>query len=167
MKVLLIANNPDVLPILGDYDLYVHFNHAVHLNKVPLEKSVVCSRECWAVQKMQSFQYSATYGNKLYKIPAPDKQIWAMGWKDVVSKIEPNRPLIDLDSVPYVKGKSPTSGYAAIHYFLNRGDEVFLSGFNLKVASYYKSTKIHLPDYEMEKTKEMLEAGIIFRQPGE
>jgi hypothetical protein len=166
MRVLLIANNPDVPPIVGDYDLYVHFNHAIHLDKVPLEKSIVCSRECWAVQKMQSFQYSATYGNKLYKIPAPDKQIWALGWEKVVRQVDATRKLIPLDGVPYPNG-SPTSGYAAIHYFLNNGDEVFLSGFNLKVASYYRSTKLHKPDWEIEETQKMLQQGVIRRQFGE
>jgi hypothetical protein len=164
VKVLLIANNPNAIPVEGDFDLYVHFNHAFHWGKVPKEKSIVCSRERKQVKEKNSFLWTATSDGDFYKIPARDEQIWAIGWKGPVEKIDATRKRIPLEGVPYPKGGSPTSGYAALHYFLNQGDEVYLSGFNLKVASYYHSTKIHRPDFELLETDKMLEAGIIFRQ---
>ena len=167
MKVLLIANNPNVTPLGKDFDLYVHFNHARHWGKVPKEKSIVCNRVTKPVRILGSFRWTyAEAGSKeFYKIPAKDEQVWAVGWKALVESIDSKRKRIPLEGIPYPDGHSPTSGYATIHFFVNQGDEVYLCGFDLKNAPYYNKTKLHRPDFELKEIEKMLESKTIFKQP--
>ena len=162
MKTLLIANNPAVQPTAGNYDLYVDFNHAMYWDLVPADKSIVCSRERPPVQKAQSF--TALYRvDGLYGKHIPDEQIWPMGWEKIVRAIQPKGPIIALDPVPYPKGQSPTTGYAALHHFMTAGYEVYLCGFDLKNSTFYHTTRLHAPDFEIEEIDRLEKAGMIFR----
>jgi hypothetical protein len=108
---------------------------------------------------MRSFHY-----NKNEYIHVPTHKLIAVGWRQDVLTVDSNIPMIALEVVPdYPKGHSPTSGFAAIYHYIGRGDVVTLCGFNLKEASYYQTTRLHLPDYEIEKINEMVEGGVVAR----
>jgi len=159
VKVLLVANNPNAEPPSSGFDLYVHFNTMIHWGKTPFDKSIVAVRKNSHNAKMRSFHY-----NKNEYIHVPTEKIIAVGWRQDVLSVDPNIPMIALEVVPdYPKGHSPTSGFAAIYHYLELGHEVTLCGFNLKDASYYETTKLHLPDYEINKIEEMVAEGAVSR----
>jgi hypothetical protein len=164
VKVLLVANNPNaVVPSLG-YDLYVHFNSAIHWGKTPINQSIIAVRKNAENKKHGSFHYTTDGMRKPYYLDVPTYKLVAVGWADDVRTVDKNIPIIALECVPfYQKGKSPTSGFAAIHHYLALGEEVTLCGFDLPKASYYETTKLHLLDYETGKINEMVEGGIIDR----
>jgi hypothetical protein len=164
MKVLLVANNPSAdVPSKG-YDLYVHFNSAIHWGKTPIKRSIVAVRKNDEVKKNRSFRYTLDKERNPVTLTQPIENIVAVGWLTDVQMIDSRIPIIPVDTVPnYPKGNSPTSGFAAIYHYLSLGDDVTLCGFNLKEASYYKTTKLHLPDYEMEEIDKMIERGVLAR----
>jgi hypothetical protein len=97
-------------------------------------------------------------------ICVPDEKIVAVGWTKDIRPLHPEIPIIGVEEVGHYPEKhSATSGYAAIHYYLNRGHEVFLCGFKLSEASYYKTTKLHLPDFETDMIESMIAMGMIAR----
>jgi hypothetical protein len=159
MKVLLVANNPAVEPPSEGYDLYVHFNSAIHWGKTPEDKSIVGVRKNSENNKHRNFHYTqACY------LDIPDDKIVAIGWTKDIRQLDSEIPIIGVEEVPdYPTGHSATSGFAAIYYYLNRGHEVTVCGFNLKEASYYKKTKLHLPDYETEKLMDLVRDGRVDR----
>jgi hypothetical protein len=164
MKVLLVANNPNAHVPNGGYDLYVHFNNHIHWGKTPEDKSIVAVRKNSETEKHKSFRYTKNSDGSPRTIVLPEEKIVAIGWTSDVRKINADISLMALEEVPdYPKGHSATSGYAAIHYYLNRGHEVFLCGFNLLEASYYKTTKLHLPDFETDMIRLMIAEGLIAR----
>jgi len=163
MKVLLIANNPKANVPNEGYDLYVHFNSAPFWGVTPINQSIVINRLGDVVRSKKSFMYQAAHNGSIVRLSAPDEKVWACGNERLCREIEPNRfvcPNVDID---YPKGHSATTGYVAISFFVKRGDKVHLCGFNLKEASYYQTTRLHLPDYEIEKINEMVERGIVAR----
>jgi hypothetical protein len=70
------------------------------------------------------------------------------------------------DVLGYPPGKSPTSGWAAIHSVLPFWKEVITVGFDLKVASYYGTTKLHAVDYEIEELNKLWELGKVTKHDG-
>jgi hypothetical protein len=164
VKVILIANNPEASVPSSGFDLYVHFNSAIHWGKTPEEKSIIGVRVNKEVKKHRSFRHTMDGELKPFVLSQPIEKIVAVGWQQDVQLIDPCIPIIALETVPnYPAGHSATSGFAAIHHYLSLGDKVTLSGFDLSKASYYNKTKLHLPDWEMEKVTEMIEAGIVDR----
>jgi hypothetical protein len=159
VNVLLVANNPSAEVPSSGYDLYVHFNTIIHWGKTPFEKSIVAVRKNAHNEKMRSFHH-----NKNGYIHVPTNKLIAIGWHDDVRSIDQDIEFINLLVVPnYRKGYSPTSGFTAIYYYLERGDNVTLCGFDLTQAHYYKTTGLHLPDYEISEIEKMVEAGIVDR----
>jgi hypothetical protein len=159
VKVVLIANNPEANVPASGFDLYVHFNRAIHWGKTPADKSLVAVRVNEHNRKHKSFLY--TSGGKL---DVPREKIIAVGWPRGVREIDPDIDFIDLRVVNnYATGHSPTSGFAAIAHYLSLGDKVTLSGFDLTKASYYETTKLHLPDFEIGIIDHMVARGEIDR----
>lgn len=164
MKVLLVANNPNAHVPNEGYDLYVHFNNHIHWGKTPEDKSIVGVRKNSETDKHKSFRYRKNPDGSPHTVVPGEDKIVAIGWTSDVRKINADIPLMCLEEVPdYPQGHSATSGYAAIYYYLNRGHEVFLCGFNLPEASYYKTTKLHLPDLETDMIESMIAMGTIAR----
>jgi hypothetical protein len=164
MKVLLVANNPAVEPPSEGYDLYVHFNSAIHWGKTPEDKSIVGVRKNSENNKHRNFHYTKDLHLNPYYLDVPDDKIVAIGWTKDIRPLHSEIPIIGVEEVPdYPTGHSATSGFAAIYYYLNRGHEVTVCGFNLKEASYYKKTKLHLPDYETEKLMDLVRDGRVDR----
>lgn len=164
MRVLLIANNPHANVPSEGYDLYVHFNSAIHWGKTPEDKSIVAVRKNSENNKHRNFHYTKDVNLKPYYLDIPTDKIVAVGWTKDIRPLHPEIPIIGVEEVPeYPDGHSATSGYAAIHYYLNRGHEVTVCGFKLSEASYYKTTKLHLPDLEMDMVEAMIGMGIIDR----
>jgi hypothetical protein len=164
MRVVLIANNPNADVPNDGYDLYVHFNSAIHWGKTPDDKSIVGVRKNSETDKHKSFRYTKNSDGSPHAVVPGEDKIVAIGWTSDVRKINADIPLMGLEEVPdYPEGHSATSGYAAIHYYLNRGHEVFLCGFKLSEASYHKTTKLHLPDFETDMIDVMIGMGIIAR----
>jgi hypothetical protein len=163
MRVLLVANNPEAQPPADGYDLYVHFNTPIHWGETPLDKSIVAVRKNPTVVRRRSFQCRKNLEGKVFKLNVPLSKIVAVGWVDECRAIDPHIEIIPCDGVKYPAGQSPTSGYAAIHYYVNRGDKVYLCGFDLEKARYYHTTKMHNPDYEIHNIDKMVSAGLIHR----
>ena len=164
MRVVLIANNPKAEVPTEGYDLYVHFNSAIHWGKTPEDKSIVGVRKNSENNKHQNFHYTKTMDLKPYYLDVPTDKIVAVGWEKDIATLHPDIPIIDVGLVKdYPIGHSATSGFAAIHYYLMMGYDVTICGFDLKKASYYTITKLHLPDYEMAEIDKMLSDGLIVR----
>jgi hypothetical protein len=164
MRVLLIANNPNADVPSEGYDLYVHFNSAIHWGKTPEEKSIIGVRKNSENNKHRDFHYTKDMNLKPYYLNVPTDKIVAVGWKKDIQDLHPEIPIIDVGEVfDYPEGHSATSGFAAVYHYLNRRHRVTLCGFNLKEASYYAITKLHLPDYEIERLNLMVEEGLIAR----
>jgi hypothetical protein len=164
MRVLLIANNPNANVPNDGYDFYVHFNSAIHWGKTPEDKSIIGVRKNSENEKHKNFHYTKDVNLKPYYLDVPTDKIVAVGWTKDIRPLHPDIPIIGVEEVgDYPKKHSATSGYAAIHYYLNRGHEVYLCGFKLSEASYYKTTKLHLPDFETDMIDVMIGMGIIAR----
>ena len=164
MRVVLIANNPHANVPTEGYDLYVHFNSAIHWGKTPEDQSIIGVRKNSENEKQGSFHYTKDLNLKPYYLDVPTDKIVAVGWTKDIRPLHTDIPIIGLEDVGYYPEKhSATSGYAAIHYYLNKGHEVFLCGFKLSEASYYKTTKLHLPDFETDMIDVMIGMGIIAR----
>lgn len=160
MKVLLIANNPAAIVPATGFDLYVHFNIAIHWGKTPADQSLIAVRKAGDVVKAGSFR---CYPNT---VSAP--RIVAIGWKRDVEAFFQKHPaerrkMIDVAEAPCPPNQAPTSGWAAIHHYLKRKHQVSVCGFDLKVASYYHTTRLHNMDYEIRALAEMVSDGKVER----
>jgi len=156
MNILLIANNPAAKVPSTGYDLYVHFNPAIHWDSTPHAQSVIAVRKSGDVVKAGSFR---CYPNTL-----KSKQVIAIGWRRDLEAFFlkfPNerREIIDVASAPCTPKQSPTSGWAAIHHYLKSGHQVTVCGFDLKVASYYHTTGLHNMDFEIEALEQLVRDG--------
>lgn len=154
MKVCLIASNPAAKVPTTGYDLYVHFTHVPHWGKTPIDKSIAAVRKFGKVAKAGTFRF----------LPVLEtiSTVMAVGWEHDVRTVDKNILIIPLDGVPYT-GKSPTSGFAAMHYYLGRGHNVTLCGFDMRLAPCYLTTKIHNPDYEVSVIEDFHNQGLISR----
>lgn len=156
MKVLLIANNPAAVVPRSGFDLYVHFNIAMHWGKTPIENSLIAVRKAGDVVKACSFR---CYPNTLSV-----SRIVAIGWRRDVEAFFMKYPwerreIIDVAEAPCPPKQSPTSGWAALHHYLKRGHQVTVCGFDLKSASYYHTTRLHNMDFEINSLTELVNEG--------
>lgn len=144
--------------------MYVHFNSAIHWGKTPEDKSIVGVRKNSENEKHKNFHHTKDLYLNPYYLDVPDDKIVAIGWTKDIRPFHPDIEIMGVEEVPdYPLGHSATSGFAAIYYYLNRGHEVTVCGFNLKEALYYKKTKLHLPDYETEKLMDLVRDGRVDR----
>jgi hypothetical protein len=157
MKVCLIASNEAANAPTEGYDLYVHFNGAKHIDKTPKDKSVIAVRKAHTVDSARCFR------------PYPNTQdqaipVMAIGWRQELETFFHKYPdarvdIMPIDGTPYPEGNSPTSGWVALWYYLLRGHEVTVCGFDLKAAPYYSTTHLHLPDYEIGGLQKLIDKG--------
>lgn len=167
MKAALIANNQAINTLPVDCDIYIHFNSAMHWDKRHVDKrNVIAVRKAWTVDKAKSWR---PYPNT----EDPTAEIWAIGWEaDIKSMDEAGvtgsnyRILIDDVSQWFEpEGKSPTTGWVLMTLLplIDPDVDIILVGFDLKSASYYKTSKIHHCDWEINHVAELVKQGIVRR----
>jgi hypothetical protein len=90
------------------------------------------------------------------------KQTIAIGIPSLICKIDSKIEIIDTTKMPSPPGKDPypTSGFAAIHYYLNKEYDVTICGFDIEKAIYYHKSR-HPLDWEKEQIAKMLSEGTI------
>lgn len=154
MKICIVANNPHVCHIPDEYDLYLHFNWANNFALTPVKKNILAMRVNDVTQKMRTFRWHH-YGNYA-------KQVIAIGQRGIVRAIDKNIEMIDTDLTPGPpdKDNNPTSGFAGIHYYLKKGYDVTICGFDIDKAIYRRKSRHHL-DWEKQQIAEMVSKGII------
>ena len=145
------------------YDLYVHFNSAIHWGKTPDEKSLIAVRVNQIVKNKNSFRWTINPAGQIIELTARNDQIVACGWRADCMAINPTKQMLLCDGIEYPEKQSPTSGFVAMYHYLDNGDDVYLCGFDLKDASYYKTTMLHNPDYEIKQLELMIAEGFIGR----
>jgi hypothetical protein len=154
MKVCIVANNPNVCHIPDEYDVYVHFNWANNFALTPNSKSILAMRYNKIMQELKRVAYH-DYSHYA-------KKIIAIGGVEEIRKIDQEVEIIDTLSSPAPEGQKPfpTSGFAAIHYYLNKGYDVTICGFDIEKALYYGRTR-HPLDWEKEQIAKMISEGTI------
>lgn len=92
------------------------------------------------------------------------RQTVAIGIPNLIRKFDSKVEIIDTTKMPSPPGKDPypTSGFAAIHYYLSKGYHVTICGFDIEKAIYYQSSR-HPLDWEKEQIALMVENGTIKR----
>jgi hypothetical protein len=169
-RTLLISSNPDNQAVSEEFDIYVHFNSCIHFDKFPPEKSIVMVRSRKACAITESKSCHSVCPNECYKkIGKCDHDCKITGNPGVILVVGNPQTYkgynaIDLNNLSnfyYPTGKSPTTGFFGINYFLQQGHEVFLLGFNLEVAPYRQS-RSHSIDYEIEEVGRMIASGEVF-----
>jgi len=154
MKICIVANNPRVCHIPDEYDLYIHFNWANNFALTPSKKNIMA---------MRYNKLAETVGRmKWHDYCAYAKQTIAIGIPSLIRKIDSKVEIIDTTKIPSPPGKDPypTSGFAAIHYYLNKKYDVTICGFDIEKAIYYHSSR-HPLDWEKEQIADMIDKGII------
>jgi len=153
-KICIVANNPHVCHIPDEYDLYVHFNWANNFALTPGKKNIMAMRYNSLAQQVGRMKWH-DYCNYA-------KQTIAIGIPSLIRKIDTKCAIIDTDQTPHPPGSDPypTSGFAAIHYYLNKGYEVTVCGFDITKAIYYHASR-HPLDWEKEQIAKMVSEGII------
>ncbi len=157
MKIALIANNPAIQEI-PEADVYYHFNSAIHWGKTPDEKSGIVVRMAYTVRDAKSF--------RCYPNTVNAQSVIACGWENEIQVFKERNPKHGANNSFYLSRKgypdnqSPTSGWAVLQYLLGYEDaEIICVGFDLKSASYYKSTKLHAVDFEIAELAKLVEEG--------
>ena len=154
MKVCLVANNPHVCHIPDEYDIYVHFNWANNFALTPSKKNVMAMRFNSVAAKTKSMRW--------HDYCKYAKETIAIGQPVEVRKIDNEIDMIDTTKTPCPEGAEPrpSSGFAAIHYYLKAGHEVTICGFDITKAIYYGSSN-HPLDWEREQIEKMVLSGVI------
>ena len=156
-KICLVANNPHVCHIPDEYDLYVHFNWANNFALTPVHKNIMAMRYNKLTQQSGRIRWHdyCDYA----------KETIAIGIPSLIQKLDKKIEIIDTTQIPCPEGTQPfpTSGFAAIHYFLKKGYDVTVCGFDIEKAIYYKTIKKHPLDWEKEQIALMVEQGKIKR----
>jgi hypothetical protein len=154
MKICIVANNPNVCKIPQDYDLYVHFNWANNFALTPPKKNIMAMRYNSLMEKVEKVKWHdyCTYA----------KQTIAIGIPSLIRKIDQRVEIIDTTTMPAPPGQKPypTSGFAAIHYYLNKNYDVTICGFDIEKAIYYQKSR-HPLDWEKEQIAKMISDGKI------
>jgi hypothetical protein len=153
MKILLVASNPDVKIPEENFDCYIHFNKGINFKKTTLEKSVMFVRTSPRVDEANSFYYSAASKR------APS--VFAMGYYADIKKIDKYISYIPIDEIAYPDGYNPTSGWAAIQYLMGLDYELYVCGFDLKLAWYYGRKSGHFFDYEIQQLDMLIKSGAV------
>jgi len=153
-KICIVANNPRVCNIPDKYDYYVHFNWANNFALTPSKKNIMAMRYndvAEGLKKMKWHHY-CNYAHSSIAIGDPE----------VIRKIDTKIPIIDTTKSPTPPGKPPypTSGFAAIHFYLNKGYDVTICGFDIEKAIYYGKSRHNL-DWEKEEIAKMVKSGIV------
>jgi hypothetical protein len=153
-KICIVANNPRVCSIPDEYDFYVHFNWANNFALTPSKKNIMAMRYNSLAEKLGSMRWHdyCKYG----------KQTIAIGIPSFIRKIDSKIEIIDTTKMPSPPGKDPypTSGFAAIHYYLNKEYDVTICGFDIEKAIYYHKSR-HPLDWEKEQIAKMISEGTI------
>jgi len=154
MKICLIANNPRVCNVPDEYDLYVHFNWANNFALTPGNKNIMAMRYNDLMKRLQRVKWH-DYCNYA-------QQTIAIGIPTLIRTIDKNVEIIDTTSMPAPPDTEPypTSGFAAIHYYLRKGYDVTVCGFDIEKAIYYKRSR-HPLDWEKEQIANLLSEGKI------
>jgi hypothetical protein len=168
MKVLLMSSNPEAKVPENEYDLYVHFNSSKHFHKTPPEKSIIIVRQrshianpnivCHAACELYCYKNLGNCDHEC-SVKISPKSIMVVGWKEKLENFPELKPIY-LDEVNYSDRFEPTSGWAAIDYFVRHRVRVTVSGFNLEVAPYRRS-KAHHINYEIRGIKRLVHNRII------
>jgi hypothetical protein len=163
MKVLLVSSNPEAQVPNKGYDLYVHFNSSKHFHKTPAKKSIVTVRQrphivnpdivCHAACELNCYKNLGHCEHDCFVKTYP-QDVFIAGWKENLHHYSDTKRIY-LDFIEYPPDSEPTTGWAAINYFINKGNEVTVCGFDLKVAPYRRS-KIHNINYEINELKELV-----------
>jgi hypothetical protein len=149
MKICIVANNPRVSNIPDEYDVYIHFNWANNFALTPGNKNIMA---------MRYNSLMATVGRvKYHDYCKYAKRTIAIGVPSLIRKIDKKVEIIDTTKIPSPPGLDPypTSGFAAIHYFLNQDHDVTICGFDIEKAIYYDKSR-HPLDWEKEQIAKML-----------
>ena len=154
MKICLVANNPNICSIPQDYKLYVHFNWANNFALTPGRRNIMAMRYNSLMEKVGKVKYH-DYCNYA-------KKTIAVGIPSLIRKIDSKVEIIDTTIIPSPPGKDayPSSGFAAIHYYLNQGYDVAICGFDIEKAIYYGKSR-HPLDWEKEQIIKMVSDGVI------
>ena len=158
-RVALIANNPAITDI-PEADVYYHFNSAIHWGKTPDLLSAIVVRMAHTVRTAHSF--------RCYPNAVKAGCVLSCGWQNEIQQFRernPNHGAADhiyIDVPEYPEGKSPTTGWAVLQRMLLIKDvDITCVGFDLKSASYYKASKLHALDWEIEQFRILVESGRI------
>jgi hypothetical protein len=153
-KICIVANNPRVCSIPDEYDYYVHFNWANNFALTPSKKNIMAMRYNSLAEKLGRMKW--------HDYCKYSRQTIAIGIPSLIRKIDSKIEVIDTTKMPSPPGKDPypTSGFAAIHYYLNKEYDVTICGFDIENAIYYHSSRHHL-DWEKEQIAKMISEGTI------
>ena len=154
-KICIVANNPRVCNIPDNYDYYVHFNWANNFALTPSKKNIMAMRYNDVAEGLKKMKWHH-YCNYAY-------ESIAIGDPLVIRKIDKNISIIDTSESPSPPGKAPypTSGFAAIHFYLQKGYEVTICGFDIEKAIYYHRSG-HPLDWEKDQIANMIKDKKIF-----
>jgi hypothetical protein len=164
--VLLVSSDPrNTLPE-QEFDLYVHFNGSIHFDKTPADKSMIITRSRQSCARKDGLHCHQACPNSCYlnigkcnsecKISGnPEvllvvKQSSSVKITDKIKILDPST----LQSLKYPDDFSPTTGFVAIHYFLEKGYRVSLLGFDLRFLG--KTSGVHDFRYEAEQVDKMI-----------
>jgi len=148
-KICIVANNPHVCHIPDEYDYYIHFNWANNFALTPVKKNIMAMRYNSLAEQVGRMKWH-DYCNYAHRTVA-------IGIPSMIRKIDTKIEIIDTNSMPHPPGKDPypTSGFAAIHYYLNKGYDVTICGFDIEKAMYYAKSR-HPLDWEKEQIAQMI-----------
>ena len=153
-KICIVANNPHVCHIPDGYHYYVHFNWANNFALTPGDKSIMAMRYNSLMETLQKVKWHDYCKYASHTI--------AIGIHSLIRKFDTKVEIIDTSQTPSPPGQKayPTSGFAAIHYYLNKGYEVTICGFDIEKAIYYKKSR-HPLDCEKTEINKMIKDGKI------
>jgi ferredoxin-like protein FixX len=164
-RVLLISSNPENTTPEDTFDLYVHFNSCIHFDKTPVDKSMIMVRSRELCATTEGKNCHSVCPNLCYKsigscshdckVSGNPKVICVVGLENFMDN---NVEVIDLNGLNdfyYPEGKSPTTGFIAIKYFLKLNYDVGVLGFDLEKAPY-RNSRSHDIDYEIEEVNKMI-----------
>jgi len=147
--ICLVANNPRICSIPDNYDYYVHFNWANNFALTPSKKNIMAMRYNDVAEGMgrMKWHHYCNYAHKTIAIGIPS----------LIRKIDTKVEIIDTTKSPHPPGvdANPTSGFAAIHYFLGKKYDVTICGFDIEKAIYYGKSR-HPLDWEKDQISKMV-----------
>ena len=153
-KICIVANNPRVCNIPDEYDYYLHFNWANNFALTPGKKNIMAMRynDIMETMKKVKWHHYCNYAG----------QTIAIGITSLIRKFDSKVTIIDTAKIPAPPGKDsyPTSGFAGIHYYLSKGYDVTICGFDIEKAIYYHASR-HPLDWEKEQIALLLQQGRI------
>ena len=169
-KVLLVSSNPNNPAPEDRFDLYVHFNGAINFDKTPAHKSMIITRSRKSCASTEGKHCHQVCPQNCYqkignctpdcKILGNPRLIVVMGKNSF--RGDPSVEVLDRSDIKdlnYPKGKTPTTGFIAVKYFLQLGYEVSVLGFDLSVLN--RNSKVHDFGYEINEINKMISEKVI------